>query len=103
MTGSRGEEAASRHEGGEPEEGTSPEPAAARPVRRARANRPVARPSKPADGTQLKSRFALVVWDTTCKPGNRGWVGRLAATNKHPYLKTPRYHTDEEAARAVDR
>ncbi len=50
-----------------------------------------------------KSKFAYVSWATRSKPGTRGWHGQLSATRTHPYLKTPAYATDEEAARAVDR
>ncbi len=49
-----------------------------------------------------KSTFAYVYWDNKARRDKR-WVGQLRATSKHPRLKTLRYHTDEEAARAVDR
>ncbi len=50
-----------------------------------------------------KSRFAHVHWASKAKVGNRAWTGKITATSTHPYLATPLYHTQEEAARAVDR
>ncbi len=59
--------------------------------------------SLPGGGTQRKSRFALVYRNSQAKPGHRAFFGLLSATSQHPALRTPSYHTEEEAAHAVDR
>ncbi len=90
--------AAPQTEDGEPEEGT-PEPPAAAPD----GGSPGAQREPATERHQRKSKFRHVSWETKTQPGKRGWFGMLAANSKHPRCRTAYFHTEEEAARAVDR
>ncbi len=49
------------------------------------------------------SRYGCVYYHSRTRPGGRGWYGHIRGTSQHPALVTPYFHTDREAARAVDR
>ncbi len=48
-----------------------------------------------------KSSYRNVRWKSHTKPGNRGWFGLVHRQGKD--VRTAHYHTDEEAAREVDK
>ncbi len=98
-----GEEPAAAHEDamqedGEPEEGT-PEPPAAVPVGGGAAGAQHRPGGSPADGTQRKSKFGNVYVDS--KARYKAWYGQVGGGRSR--LWTPKYNTEEEAARAVDK